>query len=559
MDDGDGFARDPLLGSEQFESPNEDNIGVASGRRALKAKANSVKANSADPRSANASLANVNAANVASGANAKQHNGMRGAAAGVLMHQSPVHNDVAHVTGGTVKSLDTKAKPLDASGDVMVDDDTNVAVLNSMAPPSVEARVPENGQDQKRSIGERLPNPFRQRSRRPGKFHPAGDIIGSSKIIKALRERIDLCAQSDGAVMITGETGVGKELVAKRLHENSHRAMQRFLPINLSAMPDTMVPSALFGHEKGSFTGAHADRDGALVAADGGTLFLDEIGDLPKPLQTHLLRCLEDQTVSRLGGFSTRKVDVRLITATNVAIGDAVRKRQFRDDLYYRINVLPIVVPPLRERGDDVVEIAEHFILTEAKKTAFHVKLSSEAADRLKSYSFPGNIRELRSVILQALVLCFHSRGDTLIREEDIVFMPPVAHTDKAGSGNTVFTDQSKAPVFDSLPNDRCTFLNDSDSLPSTHGLPPTQGLPSNHGGQIETLNLKASDASELISRWLTLRALKSTGGNVSHASKLCGRSRSTIHALVNSIEDKDFDKEYEALRHQVKALLNCC
>src|SRR5882724_5169805 len=188
------------------------------------------------------------------------------------------------------------------------------------------------------------------------------DLIGSSAKFRALLDNIDMVAPVDSAVLIQGETGTGKEVIARAIHEASPRRKNRFVALNCAAIPSTLLESELFGYEKGAFTGAVAQTVGRFHAADGGTLFLDEIGDLPLELQPKLLRALQEKQFERLGGGHTLQVDVRIIAATNQDLGLMVRERKFRADLYYRLNVFPMTVPPLRERGEDIPLLAEHFV-----------------------------------------------------------------------------------------------------------------------------------------------------------------------------------------------------
>jgi len=233
-------------------------------------------------------------------------------------------------------------------------------------------------------------------------------IIGSSPQIKALREQVLHYAPEDAPVCIFGETGVGKELVAEELHRYGRRSDKIFLPINAGAIPETLATAELFGHQKGSFTGAHVSRAGAFLEASGGTLYLDEIGEMPKSIQAQLLRVLDDGKVTPIGSKSAEQVDVRLITATNRDLRKCVAQGAFRRDLFYRINVLPIYVPSLRERGDDVIEIAEHMIRGQENPHYQNAVLTPRAIDRIKAHSFPGNARELRNLVSRAVI---HARG----------------------------------------------------------------------------------------------------------------------------------------------------
>src|SRR5687767_9779931 len=225
-------------------------------------------------------------------------------------------------------------------------------------------------------------------------------LIGESEAMKRLDQQIRSAAPSPSRVLITGENGSGKEIVARTLHRLSLRAEQPFVDVNCAAIPEELIESELFGHRKGAFTGAIDDRKGKFELADGGTLFLDEVGDMSLKTQAKVLRVLQEQTFQRVGGQQTIKVDVRVLAATNKDLEAEIAAGNFRSDLYYRLNVIPIAVPPLRARGNDIVLLAEHFLLRFAAETGQRAKkLSSGAASRLKSYHWPGNVRELRNVI----------------------------------------------------------------------------------------------------------------------------------------------------------------
>jgi transcriptional regulator with PAS, ATPase and Fis domain len=207
-------------------------------------------------------------------------------------------------------------------------------------------------------------------------------------------------------VLITGESGTGKELVARAIHHQSPRRTQPFVAVNVAAIPDTLIESELFGHEKGAFTGAVARKLGKFELAQGGTVFLDEIGSLRLDLQAKLLRALQEREIERVGGVRPTPVDVRLLAATNVNLRQAVRLRTFREDLYYRLNVIPIHVPPLRERREDIVLLVEHFIAKISRECHRDVRgISAGALDTLIRYNWPGNVRELENVIHRAVVL----------------------------------------------------------------------------------------------------------------------------------------------------------
>ena len=237
-------------------------------------------------------------------------------------------------------------------------------------------------------------------------------LIGESDAMRALEQQIRSAAPSNSRVLITGENGSGKEIVARALHRWSHRAEQAFVDVNCAAIPEELIESELFGHRKGAFTGAIDERKGKFELADGGTLFLDEVGDMSVRTQAKVLRVLQEQTFQKVGGQQPITVDVRVIAATNKDLQAEIARGTFRDDLFYRLNVLPIDVPPLRARGNDVILLAEHFLRRFAAETGTPRKrLSSGAAAKLKAYHWPGNVRELRNVTERLAILL---RGDTI-------------------------------------------------------------------------------------------------------------------------------------------------
>jgi two-component system, NtrC family, response regulator HydG len=232
----------------------------------------------------------------------------------------------------------------------------------------------------------------------------ADAIVGSSRAMKRVHDVIARVATSDAAVLIQGETGVGKELIARRIHETSRFKEGPFVAINCAAVPPTLLESELFGHLRGAFTDAKAERVGLFVQANGGTLFLDEIGDMPLEIQPKLLRALQERTVRPVGGNAEVPFDARIIAASNRELEEEVEEKRFRQDLYYRINVVRIVVPSLRERDGDVLELAQHFLTqqgTRNDKPA--LRLSSEAAKRLMEYRWPGNVRELENCVARGV------------------------------------------------------------------------------------------------------------------------------------------------------------
>jgi DNA-binding NtrC family response regulator len=231
-------------------------------------------------------------------------------------------------------------------------------------------------------------------------------IVGEHPAMKELSQQVQRVAATDSTVLLLGESGTGKELFARAIHHLSARRAQPFVALNCAAIPEGLVENELFGHERGAFTGAGARKMGKLELAHRGTFFLDEIGDLPPAIQSKLLRVLEERQFDRVGGTQPIEVDVRIITATNKDLRAAVATRAFREDLYFRISAVPLVVPPLRERGDDVLLLAEHFL--ERFRTEFHkpgLALSAEARERLRGYPWPGNVRELQNAIERASIL----------------------------------------------------------------------------------------------------------------------------------------------------------
>lgn len=232
------------------------------------------------------------------------------------------------------------------------------------------------------------------------------DLIGCSPKFRAVLDEIRMVAPVDCAVLIQGETGTGKEVIAKAIHETSPRRQNRFVALNCAAIPSSLLESELFGHERGAFTGAVTQTTGRFQAADCGTLFLDEIGDLPLELQPKLLRVLQEQQFERLGGGRTLQVDVRVIAATNQDLWSMVEERKFRADLYYRLNVFPMLLPPLRERKDDIQSLVEHFVRHFAARHGKSINhVPDDVIEVLKRHDWPGNIRELQNFVERAVIM----------------------------------------------------------------------------------------------------------------------------------------------------------
>jgi two-component system nitrogen regulation response regulator NtrX len=230
-------------------------------------------------------------------------------------------------------------------------------------------------------------------------------LVGASEPMVRLRDQISMAAPSNGRVMISGENGTGKELVARQIHAQSHRRAAPFIEVNCAAIPEELIESELFGHVRGAFTGAVADRRGKFEAANGGTLFLDEVGDMSLKTQAKVLRALQEQVVEPVGGRGSVRTDVRVIAATNKSLTEEIRQGRFREDLFFRLNVIPIFVPPLRERGDDVLRLAEHFIAEFAREYGRRPKtFSAGGVAALRAYRWPGNVRELRNTIERLMI-----------------------------------------------------------------------------------------------------------------------------------------------------------
>jgi two-component system nitrogen regulation response regulator NtrX len=261
-------------------------------------------------------------------------------------------------------------------------------------------------------------------------------LVGESPVMQLLKETIAKTAPTEGRVLIYGENGTGKELVARAIHRGSRRKERPFVSLNCAALPQELVESELFGHERGAFTGAIRKKPGRFEIADGGTLFLDEIGDMDLDTQAKLLRVLEENEAVRVGGESPFQFNVRIISATNKNLTDEIQKRRFREDLFYRLNVIPIEVPPLRERQNDCILLAYHFLKRISEQTGMGMKQWGKGAvELLQTYSWPGNIRELKNFIERLVIM---NTGDT-ISEDEVVRVLPV-------SAASVYIRESSVP-----------------------------------------------------------------------------------------------------------------
>ncbi len=310
-----------------------------------------------------------------------------------------------------------------------LDDDVRLlTIISSMIAQAVKLRrAAQEERERLEQENERLRAELRDR------FRPS-NIVGNSHEMQVVYDQIAQVSRSPTTVLIHGETGTGKELVAHAIHYNSDRADKPFIKAHCAALPETIIESELFGHEKGSFTGATTERKGRFELAHGGTLFLDEIGDVPPSIQIKLLRVIQEREFERIGGIKTIKVNVRLITATNRNLLEMVNQGKFREDLYYRLHVFPIYVPPLRKRKADIVLLADHFLGKYAQESGKQIRrLSSAVIDMLMSYHWPGNVRELENVVERAV----------LVAEGDVIHphhLPPTLQTAEA-SGTPVKGD----------------------------------------------------------------------------------------------------------------------
>jgi two-component system nitrogen regulation response regulator NtrX len=265
-------------------------------------------------------------------------------------------------------------------------------------------------------------------------------MVGESPAIRQLREQVAMAAPTNGRVLIYGENGTGKELVARGIHMQSRRRSGQFVEVNCAAIPEELIESELFGHVRGSFTGAVADRRGKFEVADGGTIFLDEIGDMSLKTQAKVLRVLQEQTMEPVGGTNRIRVDARVVAATNKDLQAEIKAGQFREDLYFRLNVIPIFVPPLRERQEDIPLLADHFMAEFAQEYGRRIKrLDAGAVRTLQRYAWPGNVRELRNVIERLMIMV---PGDAITTSDlsflDVPLVPPTASSAGASERRTL-------------------------------------------------------------------------------------------------------------------------
>jgi formate hydrogenlyase transcriptional activator len=294
------------------------------------------------------------------------------------------------------------------------------------------------------------------------------EIVGNSPAFQYVMNQVGIIAKSDSVTLIQGETGTGKEVIARAIHNQSLRSRGPFVKLNCAAIPGALLESELFGHERGAFTGAVAQTMGRFQQADGGTLFLDEIGDLPLELQPKLLRALQEQEFERLGSGRTIRVNVRVVAATNQDLGQMVSARQFRADLYYRLNVIPIFLPPLRERADDIPQLVEHFVRKYADRLNKEIDtIPDEVMECLKCHDWPGNIRELQNCIERAVVL---SPGPVL--RPTLTELRHMTKESTAAAAQT-FAEASRDHILEVLEQSRW-MIGGRDGAAERLGLPRT-------------------------------------------------------------------------------------
>jgi len=290
--------------------------------------------------------------------------------------------------------------------------------------------------------------------------YPEGDrpdrrfdrIIGKSAALESVLEQVKQVASTDSTVLIEGETGTGKELVAHAIHNASQRVGRAFIKLNCAAIPLDLLESELFGHEKGAFTGAIAQKIGRFEMADKGTLFLDEVGDIPSALQPKLLRVLQEQEFERLGSGRTHKVDVRLVAATNRNLVKMVARGQFRSDLYYRLNVFPILLPALRERREDIPALVTHFVKLFSRRMGKQVdSIPPETMAAFQSYSWPGNIRELQNLVERAVILSRDCVLQNPLHKNQTELMIPSLHRTRTYYSSKAFEDSHRALILETL------------------------------------------------------------------------------------------------------------
>jgi DNA-binding NtrC family response regulator len=348
-------------------------------------------------------------------------------------------------------------------------------------------------------------------------------LVGESPAIRQVYQVVEKVADTPSTVLITGESGTGKELVARALHDYSSRSGGPFIKINCAAIPKTLMESELFGYEKGAFTGAVGSKPGRFELAHGGSLFLDEIGEIPIEMQVKLLRVLQESEFERVGGIKTIKVDVRLITATNRDLAAELTTGGFRDDLYYRLNVVPIHLPPLRERREDISLLVDHFLARFNERLKKQVTgIEPEAIERLVAHAWPGNIRELENVIERTVLFC----EGPLIRLADL-------------PGDLGGAPAVAPPAADERATSAAASSGVLPAQPALPAVPPALSAPP-VGEEVGSLKEAVRAETERVERELIQRALDETGGNVTQAARKLQISRKSLQTKMKELGLRD-------------------
>jgi sigma-54 specific flagellar transcriptional regulator A len=369
-------------------------------------------------------------------------------------------------------------------------------------------------------------------------------ILGQSESVERLRSLILQCASSDAPVLLRGETGSGKELVSRALHDYSPRAQGPFIAINCGAIPEQLLESELFGHRKGSFTGATCDRKGRFELANGGTLFLDEIGDMPSQLQVKFLRVLEEREVEPVGGGGKTKIDVRIVAATHRDLESMVEEGAFRADLLYRLNVIPITIPPLSERSDDVPSLLSHFAQVHSSELD-PIRFSERSVSVLQSYSWPGNVRELSNLVQRFSVLYPGQNIDMLLIPREFLskeMVDVVASFESSAAAAVLSETATTASPLSPLAGLDEQLIVDADS-----STMQASSLYQNDfeqiielSGTLTSLPSEGVSTKELLSNLesnLIRLALNQTDGNVSKASSLLQLGRTSLIQKINKYQ----------------------
>ena len=368
-------------------------------------------------------------------------------------------------------------------------------------------------------------------------------IIGKSSCVKEMRALIEKIAPTEATVLVLGESGTGKELVARAIHTCSDRSDNAFVPVNCGAIPRDLLESELFGHKKGSFTGAISDRKGRFEIANGGTIFLDEIGDMSTDLQVKLLRVLQDGQIDPVGTTKSIPVDVRVVAATHRNLPDLIQQGQFREDLYYRLNVIPIETPALRERTEDIEALISHFATIHASSLSGPIKLAPQSIEILKEYDWPGNIRELSNLVDRFSAL--HPGAEVNLRDVMPGMVPPAIRS-------VVLDDLETLAVDDSYSLDSAVSVNDHKNDTEVSSKSGPDLVPANEVEEAIMLaqgwksfpeeGIELKKTIQDIEKKYIEKALNNSSGNVSKTARLLKIQRTTLIEKINRYGIKSYD-----------------